>query len=102
MLISNKVNIWREIEQDGAGLVANDDLDGTRWLMRRWFGMSAADKQLMSARARESFLNRFEIRRSAQSVIDVLSPLIGGASTAYTRQADRSQFNRLSKLFTFE
>ena len=56
VLISNKVNIWREIEQDGAGLVANDDLDGTRWLLRTWFGMSAAEKQTMSARARQSFL----------------------------------------------
>jgi glycosyltransferase involved in cell wall biosynthesis len=102
VLISNKVNIWREIEQDGAGLVANDDLDGTRWLLRTWFGMSAADRQLMSARASESFLNRFEIRRSAQSVIDVVLLLVGGASTAYTMQADRSQFNPLSKLFTFE
>ena len=35
-------------------------------------------------------------------MIDVLSPLIGGASTNYTEQADRSQFNGLSKLFTFE
>jgi hypothetical protein len=70
--------------------------------MRRWFGMSAADKRLMSARARECFLNRFEIRRSAQSVIDVLSPLAGGASTNYTAPAHRSQFAGLSKLFTFE
>jgi len=102
VLISNKVNIWREIEQDGAGLVANDDLDGTRWLLRTWLQMSAGDKQLMSARARESFLNRFEIRRSAQSVIDVLSPLVGGASTDPTKEAYRPQFGRLTKLFTFE
>jgi glycosyltransferase involved in cell wall biosynthesis len=102
VLISNKVNIWREIEQDGAGLVANDDLDGTRWLLRRWLEMPADEKQLMSTRARDSFLNRFEIRKSAQSVIDVLSPLIGGASTDHTEQACRPQFNRLPKLFTFE
>ncbi len=102
VLISNKVNIWREIEQDGAGLVANDDLDGTRWLLRTWFGMSAAEKQTMSARARQSFLDRFEIRRSAQSVIDVLLPLVGGAPTKSTTHADRFQFAGLSKLFTFE
>ncbi len=102
VLISNKVNIWREIEQDGAGLVANDDLDGTRWLLQRWLEMPADEKRLMRARARESFLNRFEIRKSAQSVIDVLSPLIGGASTNHTEQAYRPQFTGLSKLFTFE
>jgi glycosyltransferase involved in cell wall biosynthesis len=102
VLISNKVNIWREIEQDGAGLVANDDLDGTRWLLRTWLGMSTADRQLMSGRARQSFLDRFEIRRSAQSVIDVLSPFVGGAQTDKATHADRSQFNGLTKLFNFE
>ena len=97
VLISNKVNIWREIEQDGAGLVASDDLDGTRWLLRRWLEMPADEKQLMSARARESFLNRFEIRKSAQSVIDVLSPLIGGASTDHTESVLSSPIRRTLK-----
>ena len=29
VLISDKVNIWREIEADGAGLVDDDTVDGT-------------------------------------------------------------------------
>jgi glycosyltransferase involved in cell wall biosynthesis len=104
VLISNKVNIWREIEQDGAGLVANDDLDGTRRLMRTWFGMSVADKHSMSVRARQSFLNRFEIRKSAQSMIDVLSPVVNGTTAPPTLTTDshRSRYNGLPRLFTFE
>lgn len=104
VLISNKVNIWREIEQDGAGLVADDDLAGTRWLLRTWFGMSSTEKVRMSERARQSFLNRFEIRKSAQSIIDVLSPLVDGdaAPTNFAANHGRSRNSKISRLLTFE
>ena len=36
VLISNKVNIWREIINYKAGLVENDDLAGTTRLLERW------------------------------------------------------------------
>ncbi len=94
VLISNKVNIWREIEQDGAGLVADDDLAGTRWLLRTWFGMSSTEKRRMSERARQSFLNRFEIRKGAQSIIDVLSPLVDGAAAPTTFAAKYWSFSK--------
>jgi len=34
---SNKINIWREIEADGAGFVAPDSLEGTTKNLRAWF-----------------------------------------------------------------
>ena len=37
-LISNKVNIWREIESDRAGIVADDTYDGTCELLRSYCG----------------------------------------------------------------
>lgn len=36
VLISNKVNIWQEIAQGGAGLVAPDTLEGTTQLLEQW------------------------------------------------------------------
>src|SRR5688572_12599742 len=36
VLISNKINIWREIEAAGAGYVENDDLPGCARLLERW------------------------------------------------------------------
>ena len=36
VLISDKVNIWREIEADGAGIVGTDTVDGTDGMLRRW------------------------------------------------------------------
>lgn len=67
VLISNKVNIWREIEQDHAGLVENDDLDGTLALLKRWVALPAPEKEAMRKHARRCFSARFEIARAAYS-----------------------------------
>jgi glycosyltransferase involved in cell wall biosynthesis len=72
-LISDKVNIWREIERDGAGLVSPDDLPGTVNLLLRWSQMPEAEKNAMRQRARECFLNRFEIRKAASALINAIS-----------------------------
>jgi glycosyltransferase involved in cell wall biosynthesis len=72
VLISNKVNIWWEIEQDQAGLVENDDETGAFNLLRRWFSLSADNRQVYRAQARCCFVNRFEIRRAARSLIALL------------------------------
>ena len=73
VLISNKINIWREIEADGAGLIANDDLSGTTGLLERWLAMPDAQKESMRRNAVCCFTERFEIHRAAQSLLDVLS-----------------------------
>ena len=44
VLISDKVNLWREIEADGAGLVAPDTLEGTRQLLGRWLALPAEER----------------------------------------------------------
>jgi glycosyltransferase involved in cell wall biosynthesis len=81
VLISNKVNIWREIEADGAGLVADDTLAGTRDLLHRWFAMSPEEKEQMSASARGCFDRRFEISMAAASIHGALSSMIGTHSS---------------------
>jgi len=80
VLISNKVNIWREVHQDGAGLVSNDDLDGTCSLLREWLALPSERKSSMREQARNCFRRRFEIRRSADSLIHVLSGIIPGGA----------------------
>ena len=72
VLISDKVNIWREIEQDGAGLVENDDVAGTRRLLTRWLGTTPAEREKMRAAALACFASRFHIEQSAKSLIAAL------------------------------
>ncbi len=72
VLISDQVNIWREIVQDAAGLADKDDLDGTRRLLERWQAMRPDQRTEMSLKARRSFANRFEIHRAVDSFLAVL------------------------------
>jgi glycosyltransferase involved in cell wall biosynthesis len=72
-LITNKVNIWREIEQSGAGFVARDDLPGAICLLHRWLDASEREWAEMRTRARHCFTSRFHIVQSMQSLLDALA-----------------------------
>ena len=72
VLISNKINIWREIETDGAGFVGDDDLAGTTGLLTRWLGTSEDARQTMREKTRNCFANRFEIERATDSLLEVI------------------------------
>lgn len=72
VLLSNKVNIWREVVQDGAGFVAEDTLSGTTALLRNWLTLPAAEQAQFRVRARSCFAARFEITRAAATLVEVL------------------------------
>jgi glycosyltransferase involved in cell wall biosynthesis len=74
VLISDKVNIWREIESDNAGLVESDTQVGTENLLRRWLAMPPESKLEMSRCARESFFRRFTVDAMAGSLLEVVAP----------------------------
>ena len=69
VLISNKVNIWREIEESGAGFVESDDLEGTQRLCQRWLQLSAAAQLRMRESAARCFQERFEMEHVAERVM---------------------------------
>lgn len=73
VLISNKINIWREIEGDGAGYVENDDLPGTINLLQRWLAAPETSRAEMRANARKCFASRFEIERATDSLLAVIA-----------------------------
>lgn len=72
VLISDRVNIWREVLDDGAGYVESDDLIGTERLIARWLQTPAADREQMRSNARASFERRFSAGRAADSLLAVL------------------------------
>lgn len=76
VLISRKVNIWEEIESEGAGLVDTDDLAGTVRLLVRWQALSFADRTLMSRAASNLFTQRYEIGRVARSLVQAVTPFL--------------------------
>lgn len=90
-LISDKVNIWREIREDGAGIVASDDLEGTCSSLTRWLSLSGPEKEQMKACALRTFAGRFEIHAAAGNFIRALTalqcsgPLADAAAPTATR-----------------
>jgi glycosyltransferase involved in cell wall biosynthesis len=76
VLISDKVNIWREIVEDGAGLVGIDTIEGMVSVLATWVNSSARDREIMSNRARETFLHRFEITKTAESLMGILGDVV--------------------------
>jgi glycosyltransferase involved in cell wall biosynthesis len=71
-LISNKVNIWREIEHDKAGIVSEDTLPGICTLLQSYVDMSAERKLAMRDAAAGCFEQRFEIKKAARTLHAVL------------------------------
>lgn len=69
VLISNQVNIWREIQQDGAGFVDTDDQPGTCRLLVRWLTSDPSAWAAMRVSARASFDQRFHIGQTAKGLI---------------------------------
>ncbi len=73
VLIAKPVNIWREIEASGAGLVDDDSVEGCSRLLEKWLGLADKDKVAMAERAVSSFKQNFEITQTAASLIETIT-----------------------------
>jgi glycosyltransferase involved in cell wall biosynthesis len=69
VLISDKINIWREIAADHAGFVDSDTLEGTRANLHRWFTLGAQAQAEMSRAAKSTFDARYSISSMAYGLI---------------------------------
>jgi glycosyltransferase involved in cell wall biosynthesis len=73
VLISDKVNIWSEIKDSGAGLVETDDVAGTLALLERWTQMDDAGREAMREAALACFTEKFRIERTARELLAMIS-----------------------------
>jgi glycosyltransferase involved in cell wall biosynthesis len=69
VMISDKVNIWREVKRSGAGLVDSDTLEGTRSMIRQFLALTGGELSRMRIAAREEFLRSFHIEAVAQDLM---------------------------------
>ena len=72
VLISNKVNIWREIHADGAGIIHSDTVEGTAKSLNEWLSLEQAAKTKMKLAALNCFNTRFHIDLVAVSLINAV------------------------------
>lgn len=73
VLVSNRINIFKEISNAGAGLVDADTLEGVCSLIKKWIKISANEKHEMMLQAKHIFNAQFTIQAAAQKMISALS-----------------------------
>jgi glycosyltransferase involved in cell wall biosynthesis len=75
VLISNKVNIWREIADCGAGLVSEDTEAATRLQLAEFLSASADTLRTMSRNALRCFHTHYRISEAADRLFTSLAPV---------------------------
>lgn len=80
VLISDKVNIWREVHEDGAGIVGSDTLNGTAQTLRQWLGLPAIERDRMALAAKGCFETRFSIEKVVSHFLEIINQGISSAS----------------------
>jgi len=71
-LISNKVNIWREIESEECGIVSNDTPAGTLEMLEKWLALSDIERERMGANALACFRKHFHIESTTARLLETL------------------------------
>jgi len=77
-LISNKVNIWREVEANSAGLICEDTTESVKKMLVSWNGLDLSQKEKISAKATNCFKANFDISLSAERLKRLISQTVTG------------------------
>ena len=72
VLISDKVNIWREIDREKAGIVMPDTEEGVHQTLLKWFSMSPDEKGIMAEQATIAFAKHFTVEQAAKRTVEVI------------------------------
>ena len=75
VLISNKVNIWREVRMHGAGMVEGDDQLSVDRMLQSWISADESQRCAMRDNARTCFQKCFNVDRFAQVFVESLKLL---------------------------
>lgn len=74
VLISDKINIWREIDRAGGGLIGSDTQEGTTDILSNWFNHSDEQKKAFKNKAYDTYDTYFRIEKNVLTLIKTLWP----------------------------
>jgi glycosyltransferase involved in cell wall biosynthesis len=72
VLISNKVNIWREIENENAGIIEDDTLDGLNQIFNKWAMLSSSEIVNIGKNGFKAYQKNFSAKASSKKFVEVL------------------------------
>jgi len=76
VMISNKVNIWREVKSADAGLVGSDTESGVEEMLSTWLALSQDKKANKSENAKRCFEDYFDVNDAFKRLMDLFHKLI--------------------------
>ncbi len=72
VFISDKVNIWKEIKNSGAGIVKENTVEGVQQFFEFWESMSIADREEMKQSAKYAFEKNFKASTAAHRLLQAV------------------------------
>lgn len=78
VLITNKVNIWSEIIEGGAGFVEDDDHSGVKKLLLEWNGLSNEEKITKGKNAFKVYKQNFSVASTSVKLKQILEQQLNG------------------------
>ena len=75
VLITDKVNIWREVKAGAAGLIATDTEAGIETLLRSYLALEAPAQAQMRIAARRCFVEHFDMNVTARKTLEIFHQL---------------------------
>jgi glycosyltransferase involved in cell wall biosynthesis len=72
VLVTNKVNIYREIVSAGGGLASEDSLEGIQKMLEKWFSLDVNERSFLSESAKSCFCESFEITQASRNLTRLL------------------------------
>jgi glycosyltransferase involved in cell wall biosynthesis len=71
VLISDKINIFADVQKNGAALVEQDTLAGTSALIDGWLQLSETNRDGMREAARRLFLSHYDSRKLPDAIVSI-------------------------------
>jgi glycosyltransferase involved in cell wall biosynthesis len=72
VIVSNKVNIWREVENFGAGLICEDTVEKTKDCLTQWLSLGDSETAAMRRCSKQCFNELFNYEVTAQKALDIV------------------------------
>ena len=82
VLLSDKVNIWADVQRAGAAIVAADTLQGTQSVLEQWIALSPAGRVTMCENALQCFKSHYDMSVNACTIVEAFGRIINSAKPA--------------------
>lgn len=77
VIVSNKVNIWCEVDAYGAGMVCDDTIDGLRDALFQWAALDRAKIAALKMRSKHCYESRFSCDVMAEAALRIVERVAG-------------------------